>query len=321
MGTNEGLSFGIVRKILFVAIILIFVLAMVSFASKSEYNYVTIKFADESEISVLTSEINVGKILEENNIIVLPEQIVYPAKAKNIDSTKVINITNIDDLPEQEAEKVEYIETEEILNKYDTIIEKIIVEQIEIPFETITKDISIQGTDTTDKVVQRGQNGLKEIKYKVKYQNDVEMERIILSEEIIKEPVNKIVQISTKISARSGSRISGSTLAASVVGRTASVVNMNASAYCACMSCCGKTNGITSSGAKASAWYTVAAGKGIPIGTIIYIPALSNTPNGGWFVVQDRGGAISNTRIDIFMNSHGEALQFGRRNLECYLYY
>ena len=48
MGTNEGLSFGIVRKILFVAIILIFVLAMVSFASKSEYNYVTIKFADES---------------------------------------------------------------------------------------------------------------------------------------------------------------------------------------------------------------------------------------------------------------------------------
>ena len=321
MGTNEGLSFGIVRKILFVAIILIFVLAMVSFASKSEYNYVTIKFADESEISVLTSEINVGKILEENNIIVLPEQVVYPAKTKNIDSTKVINITNIDDLPEQEAEKVEYIETEEILNKYDTIIEKIIVEQIEIPFETITKDISIQGTDTTDKVVQRGQNGLKEIKYKVKYQNDVEMERIILSEEIIKEPVNKIVQISTKISARSGSRISGSTLAASVVGRTASVVNMNASAYCACMSCCGKTNGITSSGAKASAWYTVAAGKGIPIGTIIYIPALSNTPNGGWFVVQDRGGAISNTRIDIFMNSHGEALQFGRRNLECYLYY
>ena len=321
MGTNEGLSFGIVRKILFVAIILIFVLAMVSFASKSEYNYVTIKFADESEISVLTSEINVGKILEENNIIVLPEQVVYPAKNKNIDSTKVINITNIDDLPEQEAEKVEYIETEEILNKYDTIVEKIIVEQIEIPFETITKDISIQGTDTTDKVVQRGQNGLKEIKYKVKYQNNVEMERIILSEEIIKEPVNKIVQISTKISARSGSRISGSTLAASVVGRTASVVNMNASAYCACMSCCGKTNGITSSGAKASAWYTVAAGKGIPIGTIIYIPALSNTPNGGWFVVQDRGGAISNTRIDIFMNSHGEALQFGRRNLECYLYY
>ena len=321
MGTNEGLSFGIVRKILFVAIILIFVLAMVSFASKSEYNYVTIKFADESEISVLTSEINVGKILEENNIIVLPEQVVYPAKTKNIDSTKVINITNIDDLPEQEAEKVEYIETEEILNKYDTIVEKIIVEQIEIPFETITKDISIQGTDTTDKVVQRGQNGLKEIKYKVKYQNDIEMERIILSEEIIKEPVNKIVQISTKISARSGSRISGSTLAASVVGRTASVVNMNASAYCACMSCCGKTNGITSSGAKASAWYTVAAGKGIPIGTIIYIPALSNTPNGGWFVVQDRGGAISNTRIDIFMNSHGEALQFGRRNLECYLYY
>ena len=96
---------------------------------------------------------------------------------------------------------------------------------------------------------------------------------------------------------------------------------MNASAYCSCMSCCGKTNGITASGAKASSWYTLAAGKGIPIGTIVYIPALSNTPNGGWFVVQDRGGAISNNRIDIYMNSHGEAINFGRRNLQCYLYY
>ena len=95
---------------------------------------------------------------------------------------------------------------------------------------------------------------------------------------------------------------------------------MNASAYCSCMSCCGKTNGITASGAKASSWYTLAAGKGIPIGTIVYIPALSNTPNGGWFVVQDRGGAISNNRIDIYMGTYNECISFGRRNLECYIY-
>ena len=56
------------------------------------------------------------------------------------------------------------------------------------------------------------------------------------------------------------------------------------------------------------------------MGTIIYIPALSNKPNGGWFVVQDRGGAISNNKLDIFCSTHNEALQFGRRNLECYIY-
>ena len=86
------------------------------------------------------------------------------------------------------------------------------------------------------------------------------------------------------------------------------------------MRCTGKTNGITSSGARAKEWYTVAAGSGYPIGTVIYIPALENKPNGGWFVVEDRGGAISNNRIDIYMGSHGSAITFGRRNLECHIY-
>ena len=86
------------------------------------------------------------------------------------------------------------------------------------------------------------------------------------------------------------------------------------------MSCCGKTNGITSSGALASQWYTLAAGSVYPIGTVIYIPYFKYKPNGGWFVVQDRGGAISSDRLDIFYNSHSSALQFGRRYLECYVY-
>ena len=86
------------------------------------------------------------------------------------------------------------------------------------------------------------------------------------------------------------------------------------------MICCGKTNGVTSSGAIAKEWYTIAAGKGYSIGTVIYIPALANKPNKGWFVVEDRGGAITNNKIDIYMESHSAALIYGRRNLECYIY-
>ena len=86
------------------------------------------------------------------------------------------------------------------------------------------------------------------------------------------------------------------------------------------MVCCGKTNGVTSSGALAKEWYTVAAGKGYPIGTVIYIPALANKPNKGWFIVEDRGGAITNNKIDIYMDSHSSALIFGRRNFECHIY-
>lgn len=98
------------------------------------------------------------------------------------------------------------------------------------------------------------------------------------------------------------------------------ITNLNTSAYCSCEDCCEKTDGITASGKHATTWHTVAAGKGYPIGTIIYIPTLADKPNGGWFVVEDRGGAISNEKLDIFFNTHEEALQYGRKTLEAYVY-
>lgn len=98
------------------------------------------------------------------------------------------------------------------------------------------------------------------------------------------------------------------------------ITTLNTSAYCSCEICCGKTDGKTASGKMATAWHTVAAGKDYPIGTIIYIPALVDKPNGGWFVVEDRGGAISNEKLDVFFNTHEEAIQFGRKSLEAYIY-
>ena len=74
--------------------------------------------------------------------------------------------------------------------------------------------------------------------------------------------------------------------------------------YCACMKCCGKTNGITASGKKVEAGVTVAAPKEFPFGTKLLI-------NGHIYTVQDRGGAIKNKRIDIYCETHEEALKNG----------
>ena len=79
--------------------------------------------------------------------------------------------------------------------------------------------------------------------------------------------------------------------------------------------------GITASGARAASWYTIAAGSSYPMGTVIYIPYFASQPNGAWFVVEDRGGAITNARLDIYMDTLVECTNFGRRNLECYVYY
>ena len=57
------------------------------------------------------------------------------------------------------------------------------------------------------------------------------------------------------------------------------------------------------------------------MGTVVYIPYFASYPNGGWFVVEDRGGAITNGHIDVYMDTQSECIQFGRRNLEVYLYY
>ena len=90
------------------------------------------------------------------------------------------------------------------------------------------------------------------------------------------------------------------------------VVTMNCSAY--------NLSGTTASGKQTTAWLTIAAGRSYPFGTMIYIPYFKDAPNGGWFEVQDRGGAITDNHIDIYMPSYDDCINFGRRNLEVEIY-
>lgn len=78
-------------------------------------------------------------------------------------------------------------------------------------------------------------------------------------------------------------------------------------AYCPCMKCCGKTDGITASGDKATEGVTVAMDKSMPFGTKIYIDGV------GERIVQDRGGAITGNRIDLYFENHQDAINFGRQ--------
>lgn len=84
-----------------------------------------------------------------------------------------------------------------------------------------------------------------------------------------------------------------------------------ATAYCPCSKCCGEyANGITASGAIARANHTIAVDRNvIPLGTkVLY--------NGNIYVAEDTGGAIKGNRIDIYFDSHSEALEFGRQTID-----
>lgn len=86
--------------------------------------------------------------------------------------------------------------------------------------------------------------------------------------------------------------------------------SMIATGYCACKQCCDKEDGITASGKKAQANHTVAMPDGFSFGTMIEIDGM------GIYTVEDRGGAIKGNRIDIYFDSHEEALEFGIKEIK-----
>jgi len=68
--------------------------------------------------------------------------------------------------------------------------------------------------------------------------------------------------------------------------------------YDICVSCCGKTDGITASGVQATVGRTCAAPKSFDFGDRIWIEGL------GERVVEDRGGAIKGSKIDVLCEDH-----------------
>ena len=79
-------------------------------------------------------------------------------------------------------------------------------------------------------------------------------------------------------------------------------------AYCPCEKCCGAyANGYTATGAKATQGVTIAADPDVlPMGTEIEL-------DGHTYTVQDTGGAIAGNRLDLYFDSHEDALRWGVR--------
>ncbi|MFV9829363.1 3D domain-containing protein [Bacillus velezensis] len=67
--------------------------------------------------------------------------------------------------------------------------------------------------------------------------------------------------------------------------------------------------GITASGERAVEGRTLACPPSLPFGTKVNIEGI------GERVCEDRGGAIQEGHLDLYMTSESEALSFGRRNL------
>lgn len=72
--------------------------------------------------------------------------------------------------------------------------------------------------------------------------------------------------------------------------------------------------GVTASGNKVQRYHTIACPLSLEFGTEIYIPKLDNT-----YVCEDRGSAIVEGRLDIYMKDLDKALAFGRQELKVFI--
>lgn len=85
-------------------------------------------------------------------------------------------------------------------------------------------------------------------------------------------------------------------------------------AYCNCKKCCGKwAGGATASGTMPSANRTIAVDTDIiAFGTKVII-------NGNTYIAEDTGSAIYGNRIDIYFDTHKEAVNFGVQYAEVFV--
>lgn len=196
------------KKIFVMALIFLILAGTMSvMATNQKLTSVKILLSSGYEMDVMTTSTKVSDILAENHIVVLDGESVTPAIDEELSDNKTITITK--GATEANTDE-DYMSAEEILASYTQIVEKVVTEEVEIPYETVTKDVSNGSSTTQNRVVQNGENGLKRVTYRIRYQNGAEIEKTEISSEIIKEPVDKIVEVRTKQVTSRGGVVSGS---------------------------------------------------------------------------------------------------------------
>ena len=105
-------------------------------------------------------------------------------------------------------------------------------------------------------------------------------------------------------------------------------IDCTATAYCLCQKCTGKTPGSPGYGRTASGHVIIPGNnekiiavdsRMIPLGTNVYVQGLNGVASYGFALAADKGGAIKNNRIDLYMDSHADCLKWGRRQVRVYI--
>lgn len=195
--------------------------------------------------------------------------------------------------------------------KVETKVEE---KTVEAPFKTIKKK-NKNLNHNQSKILVKGVNGINKVISKNYYAGGKIIKEEIIHVETVVKAIDQVFEEGTKdifVNNRG-----------SFTSRKA--IKMMATAYEAGPRSTGKRPGdkgygITASGARAKRGTVAVDPRVIPLGTKLYVKSLTpGVPDYGYAIAQDTGGAIKGNRIDLFMNTVWECMQFGRRPVMVYI--
>ena len=239
------------------------------------------------EQKVWSTSTTVADFLKQQGITLKKSDRVEPSLDKVVKANDVVNVVRV----EKVTDVVEEAQDFTVISKKDSDLSK-----------------------GKEKVVQEGKNGLVEKKFEVVKENGKEVSRKLVSEKVVKESQDKIINVGTKVlvaQVSRGSSSSNSSATASAAPSGGREFYVSSTAYTAsCNGCSGYT--ATGINLKSNPNVKVIAvdPSVIPLGTKVYVEGY------GYAVAADTGGAIKGNKIDVFFPSKSDAYRWGRKTIK-----
>ncbi len=241
--------------------------------------------ANDAETAVAQAGVELGE--DDNLYLVYEENEVLAARSTNVRTDSVLRVERI---------------------TKETAVETEVLE-----FETVYKEVEGKYKDQ-ETVVTRGKNGEKQVTYEVTFADGVEINRTVVSEEILSEAVDKVVERGTET--RADSKGNGT-----FVDHTGTTVGYDWAITGECTAYSWEAGSVTAMGTSVQHGYVAVNPNVIPYGSLLYITSPNGEWNYGYCYAMDTGGAAMAGRIvaDLFYDSEDYCNEFGRRQMTVYV--
>ncbi|MCX7745285.1 MAG: ubiquitin-like domain-containing protein [Clostridia bacterium] len=300
------------------------------------------------QLAVSTMKSTVKEVLEQNSIVVKPEDYVsvpldsklQKTKKNEIKIKKAVPIHVVADGKEiqvltwkdtvkealagsslslSESDRMEGAKpgdriVEGMKLKIIRVKEDVLSEKTSIPYKTVTRENKWMDKGK-EKVVRDGKEGIQEKQYKVVYEDGKIISKKLVKDSLISNPISKIIEFGTILNFKTSR---------GEVVRYNKVLNMRATAYTANVQCTGKGPGdpgfgITRSGMRVRKGVVAVDPRVIPLGTRLYVQIAGNTPDYGYAIAADTGSGVKNDIIDLYFDDESAVNRWGCKRAKVYI--